>query len=218
MMSDFRVKTYVLGQVGTNCYLVCHEQTKEAVVIDPADNSDYLIERCRELKVTPKAILLTHGHFDHILAAKALADEFSCRIYAGKDEAELLKDPARNLTGSWGRQPLILPADVLLKDQEELFLIGFQWKVLFTPGHTAGSVCYYISSEAVLFSGDTLFAESMGRTDLPTGSEQAIIRSIMERLLVLPDDTMVYPGHGNPTVIGHEKKYNPVAVYYRNRQ
>jgi len=218
MMSNFRIKTYVLGQVSTNCYLVCNEQTREAVVIDPADNSNYLIAECRKLEVTPKAILLTHGHFDHILAAKALAVEFSCRIYAGKDEAQLLKDPAGNLTGSWGRQPLVLAADVLARDQEVLELIGFQWKVLFTPGHTAGSVCYYIGSEAVLFSGDTLFAESMGRTDLPTGSETAIISSIMERLLVLPDDTMVYPGHGNPTVISHEKKYNPVAVYYRNRQ
>lgn len=216
-MNDLRVKTYVLGQVGTNCYLVYHEQTREAVVIDPADNSDYLIAQCRELGVALQAILLTHGHFDHILAARALADQFSCRIYAGKDEAELLKDPTKNLTGSWGRQPIYLAADVLAEDQQILELIGFSWQVLFTPGHTAGSVCYYIGSEAVLFSGDTLFAESMGRTDLPTGSEAAIIRSIMERLLVLPEDTMVYPGHGNPTVISHEKKYNPVAVYYRNR-
>lgn len=216
-MSDIRVKTCVLGQVSTNCYLVFHERTGEAAVIDPSDNSEYIIKECRKLGITPQAVLLTHGHFDHILAAEALAREFSCKIYAGRDEQELLQNPAWNLTGSWGRKPLSLQADVLVQDREVITLLGRQWQVLFTPGHTAGSVCYYISSEGVLFSGDTLFAESLGRTDLPTGSQTAIISSIAERLLVLPDDTMVYPGHGNPTVIGHEKKHNPAAVSYRSR-
>ncbi|MGL5433856.1 MAG: MBL fold metallo-hydrolase [Lachnospiraceae bacterium] len=214
-MNDLRIKTCVLGQVGTNCYLVYDEQTKEAVVIDPADNCGYIMEQCKKLGITPRFILLTHGHFDHILAAEELAKMYSCKIYAGKDENDLLLDPAANLTGSWGMPPLSLKADVLVGDREELQMLGLKWEVLFTPGHTAGSVCYYLEQEGVLFSGDTLFAESLGRTDLPTGDGSVIIKSILERLLVLPDDTMVYPGHGDPTVIGHEKQYNPVAVYHR---
>ncbi len=212
-MSDLRIKTCVLGQVATNCYLVYNEQTKAAVVIDPADNSEYIIDKCSSLGIVPNAVLLTHGHFDHILAAKDVAREYGCKIYAGRDEEALLLDPAKNMTGAWGMPQLSLQADVLVRDKEVLNLLGFEWEVLFTPGHTAGSVCYYIGSDGVLFSGDTLFADSLGRTDLPTGSSSVIVKSILERLLVLPEDTMVYPGHGDPTTIGHEQQYNPVAVY-----
>lgn len=110
-----------------------------------------------------------------------------------------------------------LSADEFLRDGQVLHLLGDEWKVLSTPGHTAGSVCYYLEAEQVLISGDTLFHESMGRTDLPTGSSSAIVKSITEKLFVLPDDTMVYPGHGDPTTIGYEKKYNPVTAYSRFR-
>ena len=131
----------------------------------------------------------------------------------------MLQDPSLNLSGTFGGDQIGLEADYLLRDGEELDLIGFRWKVIFTPGHTAGSVCYLVGSEGVLISGDTLFADSLGRTDLPTASSSAIVKSILERLFVLPEDTMVYPGHGDPTTIGHEKQYNPVAVYNRrNRQ
>lgn len=214
-MSDLRIKTCVLGQVSTNCYLVYNEQSKQAVVIDPADNSSYINEMCGKLGITLEAILLTHGHFDHILAAGELAAEHQLKIYAGAGEQALLLDPASNLSGGWGSPALSIKADVLADDNAVLDLIGWQWRVIHTPGHTAGSVCYYIEAEGVLFSGDTLFEESLGRTDLPTGDGSTIVTSILKRLLVLPDDTMVYPGHGNPTVIAHEKQYNPVAVYYR---
>ena len=111
-----------------------------------------------------------------------------------------------------------MEADELLRDGQSLKLLDCEWKVMATPGHTKGSVCYYLDSEEVLFSGDTLFAESLGRTDLPTGSVQQIVRSIAERLFELPEDTMVYPGHGEPTTIGHEKKYNPVVPYWKKNR
>lgn len=217
-MSDLRIKTCVLGQVSTNCYLVYNEQTKAAVVIDPADSSDTIIGQCQSLGIVPVCVLLTHGHFDHIQAAEAVAREYGCDIRAGKDEAALLLDPAQNLTGQGGRPLISLKVDVLLEDKAVFELLGVTWEVLFTPGHTAGSVCYYIASEGVLFSGDTLFADSLGRSDLPTGNSAAIIASISERLFILPEDTMVYPGHGGPTSIAHERKYNPVALYLRENR
>lgn len=218
MMSDFRMKTCVLGQVSTNCYLIYNEKTKEAVIVDPADNAAYILNKCRELGITPTAVLLTHGHFDHILATDDIRRAFHCKVYAGMDEDAMLLDPSLNLSGTFGGDQIGLSADHLLRDGEVLELIGFQWKVIFTPGHTAGSVCYLVESEGVLLSGDTLFADSLGRTDLPTANSAAIIRSILDKLFVLPEDTMVYPGHGDPTTIGHEKQYNPVAVYRRRNQ
>jgi len=208
----------VLGGVSTNCYIIYHQTTKKAVIVDPADNGAYILNKCHELDVTPEAILLTHGHFDHILAVKDVQRAFHCKVYAGKEEDRLLQDPSLNLSGSLGTDQMGLSADYLARDGEVLHLIGFDWKVLETPGHTSGSVCYYIESEKVLISGDTLFAESLGRTDLPTGSSREIMASIVDKLLVLPEDTMVYPGHGEQTTIGYEKQYNPVAVYYRRHR
>ena len=118
------------------------------------------------------------------------------------------------MTGSMGRQ-ISFHADELLHDGDELDLLGFQWKVLETPGPTSGSLCYYLPKEDVLLAGDTLFQESFGRTDLPTGSGSQIMHSIVDKLFVLPEDTMVYPGHGDPTTIGHEKVYNPISYYMR---
>ncbi len=214
-MSEFRIQTFVLGEVSTNCYLIYHQGTREAVVVDPADNGAYILNKCREMEVKPTAILLTHGHFDHILAVKDICRAFPCKVYAGREEDRLLQDSSLNLSGSMGSEQMRVEADVLVKDGDILSLVGFDWQVLETPGHTAGSVCYYVESEQVLISGDTLFANSLGRTDLPTGDMGAIIRSIKEKLLSLPERVMVYPGHGEVTTIEHEKRYNPVAAYRR---
>lgn len=214
-MSDLRIRTCPLGMLGTNCYIVYHDRTKQAVIIDPADDSGHILTVCRELGLQPEAILLTHGHFDHIGAAEELRLSGGMKIYAGAEEDCLLRDPALNLTGMYGTPKAVIAADCLLKDQEELQLIGFTWRTLGTPGHTAGSVCYYLETEGVLLSGDTLFAESLGRSDFPTGNSAQIVRTIREQLFSLPDETMVYPGHGEPTSIGHEKEFNPVAVYGR---
>lgn len=217
-MSDFRIKTCVLGDVSTNCYILYEQGKKEAVVVDPADNGAYILNKLKELDLIPEAVLLTHGHFDHILAVEDIRRAFHCKVYAHMDEEALLKDPSLNLSGTLGTDQMGLNVDVLLRDGGELKLLGLNWKVIATPGHTAGSVCYWIPEENVLISGDTLFAESLGRTDLPTGNTSAIVKSILEKLLALPEDTMVYPGHGDPTTIGHEKQYNPVAAYANRRK
>ena len=214
-MGDLRIKTCVLGAVSTNCYLVYDEGTKAAVVVDPADNGAYILNRCRELGIEPQAILLTHGHFDHILAAADVRRAFGIKIYVSEKEDAMLADASLNLSGDMGSDVTVLHGDVLLHDGDELELIGRHWKVLETPGHTSGSVCYYIPEEDVVFAGDTLFCESYGRTDLPTGSSSQLVRSILDKLFVLPEDTMVYPGHGEATVIGSEKKFNPLSVYLK---
>lgn len=211
-MGNLRIKTCVLGMVSTNCYIVYDKQ--EAVIIDPADDASYILETCRNLEVKPVAILLTHGHFDHILAAKELRMTTGAHIYAGEYEEKLLKEPSLNLSASFGTG-ISLDADRLLKDREELEILNRTWTVLSTPGHTAGSVCYLIEKEELLFSGDTLFAESLGRTDFPTSSSAAILKSITETLFELPEAIMVYPGHDAPTTVGHEKRYNPAAAYVR---
>lgn len=209
-MGKLQVNSRVIGMIGTNCYLVFQQETREAVVIDPAENAPFILNWCKELQVTPVAVLLTHGHGDHIGGVEDLLRAFRVPVYAGKEEEALLKDPYLNLSADFGQAVSIKDA-VLLEDAQELNLLGCTWKVLATPGHTRGSVCYYLEEEKLLFSGDTLFCESYGRTDFPTGSSRELMRSIQEKLLVLPDEVKVYPGHESDTTIGHEKRYNPLA-------
>lgn len=221
-MSDFRIERCVLGMVSTNCYIVYREveegKRKEGlrpgVVIDPGDNATFILNKCRELQVRPEAVLLTHGHFDHILAAEDIRRTFHIPIMAGEKEMGLLEEPDLNLTGSYGNE-MSLTADRWLRDGEILDLIGRSWKVLHTPGHTAGCVCFYVEEEGVLFSGDTLFCQSVGRTDLPTARPADIIDSVVGKLFVLPESTRVYPGHDSDTTIGYEKKYNVISRYRR---
>ena len=215
-MSDLRIKTCVLGAVSTNCYILYNNASKEAVIVDPGDNAPYIMNMCRELGVTPAAIALTHGHFDHILAAPELCRSFHIPVYASAGEDAMLADTSLNLAGTCDSEPTSFHADELLRDGQEFTLLGLTWNVIATPGHTSGSVCYYIPQEGMLLAGDTLFADSYGRTDLPTGSSAQLVASILDKLFALPDDTMVYPGHGESTTIGHEKQYNPVTYYRRH--
>ncbi len=207
-MSDLRIETLVLGMLETNCYLLTNSRTRAVVVIDPADEARRIVERIEKRNLKPEAILLTHGHFDHTGAVSALCRRFSVPVLASAPEEEILLDTEKNLSALYGGG-LTIQADRLLADQEELQLAGFQIRVLYTPGHTAGSVCYYLPKEGVLFSGDTLFRGSVGRTDFPTGSMGRIHESLHATLFSLPDDTMVYPGHGEETDIGYERRYNP---------
>lgn len=209
-MPKFRVLRTVLGMVRTNCYILINEETRQAVLFDPADDAGRIAAFLDREGVTPAGILLTHGHFDHIGAADALRAHYGIRVYLLKEEVEVAGDAGKNLSALWA-QPLTLTADTLLSDGQELTLAGFSIRVLHTPGHTAGSACYYLPQERLLFSGDTLFCESCGRTDFPTGSAGALARSVKSLLSTLPEDVRVCPGHEDETDIAHEKRYNPLA-------
>ena len=161
-----------------------NEETKECFIIDPGAAVTQLADKIKKDELTPVAILLTHGHFDHVAAAKGLAMEFNIKIYAHEAEAATLRDPQKNVSWMVNCKESY-DADVFVKDEEILSLAGFEIKVLHTPGHTEGGCCYYISEEDVVFTGDTLFAQSVGRTDFPGGSMSQIVRSIQEKLLTL---------------------------------
>lgn len=200
----------ILGPVQTNVYFVYDSGTREGVIIDPADQVEHIETCVREEGFTPQAILLTHGHFDHVMAAEAVRERYHIPIWALEQEAETLLDPMLNGDARFLRRGLRIRPDRLLHDGEELTLLNRRWQVLWTPGHTAGSCCYYIPEERVLFAGDTLFQGSYGRYDLPGGNYREIQQSLTERLFQLPDDVVVFPGHMEETTIGFEKKYNPI--------
>ena len=207
-MQKMRIVTLQLGMLATNCYLVANEETGELVIIDPADEAERIIARVRQMNARPVAILLTHGHFDHIGAVTSLQKTFAIPVCAMTEEQELLQNAQKNLSGLYGK-PVMVQADRFLRDGEKVQLAGFSFAVLHTPGHTVGGCCYYCKEEQVLFSGDTLFHGSVGRTDFPTGSMGMLHDSIHRKLFVLPAETAVYPGHGEATDIAYEKRYNP---------
>ena len=181
--------------------------------MDPGDNAPKIIETCGKLGASVKAILLTHGHFDHVMAMEELRLKYKAPVFASEQEAGVLADPDKNLSVQFQGGGLHLKADMLLKDGETFEAAGYTFQMLHTPGHTEGSCCYYVKSEKVLFSGDTLFEGSYGRIDFPTGSGRQMIHSVADILLNLPDDTNVYPGHMGYTTIADEKQYNPLAGY-----
>ena len=208
-MANIKMDVIPVGMIGTNCYIVYNDDSRNAVIIDPGDDGAKIIERVRKLNVKPQALLLTHGHFDHIMAAGDVASGLNIKIYILEQEKALIMDAGLNCSaGLYGNGYAIEP-DVLIKDRQELELCETKVKVLHTPGHTKGSCCYYFENEGLLFCGDTLFMESVGRTDLPTGNGREIIRSLNDILFDLPDNVKAFPGHGPSTTIGYEKRNNP---------
>lgn len=207
-MGKLSLERKVIGMVCTNVYLAVNTQTNEAFLVDPADNAEMIEEWIAKKGVALKAILLTHGHFDHIGAVTQLKADLQVPVYAMQAERALLEDPHLNASGRWGTG-FTVKADRFLTDGATFTVAGFDITVYHTPGHTRGGACYYIASEKVLFSGDTVFCESIGRADLPTGNSAELVRSVRSILSALPDDVDIFPGHDEETSVAHEKQYNP---------
>ena len=207
-MGEIKIGRMVLGVCQTNCYFLYREDSKECIFVDPADQGANIYKAMTKNGFKIAAVLLTHGHFDHIWGTKELCELSGAKLYALDAEKEVLQDARKNVSSQVGRA-YTTDADVYLKDGEEMTIADMTFQVIATPGHTAGGCCYYFKEAGFLVSGDTLFQDSVGRTDFPTGSMGTLVRSIKEKLFVLPDETKVYPGHGDNTTIGHEKVYNP---------
>ena len=184
------------------------QRNGELLLIDPAASPEKISEKIEEMQAKPAGILLTHGHYDHILAVEDIRKKYGIKVYACSEEQKMLLDPSINMSGFFGGGCSVRP-DVLLKDLDVFTAAGFSIQMIHTPGHTVGSCCYYIEEEGVLFSGDTLFYGSVGRTDFPGGSTAEIVRSLHKLVDSLPEETEVYPGHDASTTIGYEKRYNP---------
>lgn len=203
-----KVEKFVTGIISTNCYLAVNEETRQTAVIDPAACPSYLMGHIKSEGLKIEAVLLTHGHFDHIMGLDGFLKEYDVPVYLHRDDEQLIKDPGLNQSGVY-TSGYTFGSATYIEDNETLKTAGFEFKVLHTPGHTPGGVCYYAEAEKVLFSGDTLFQSSVGRTDFPLGSMADLVRGIREKLMVLPDDVLVYPGHMGETTIGYEKSHNP---------
>ena len=198
--------TLTLGQLGTNCYIAA-SSSGNCLVIDAPDDADTILEFIKEKKLTVSQIILTHGHFDHILALAALHDATGAPIAIHENGAAFLKDGINNLCHYAGISWTPIKPQRLLHDGDTIDVDELSFRVLHTPGHTADCICLY--GNHILFSGDTLFCRSIGRTDHPTGDTKLEIASILQKLMPLPDDTKVYPGHGPSTTIGEERRENP---------
>ncbi len=205
-MGEIKVGRMILGMVETNCYFVYDSDSKETIVIDPA--KDGLYDKLGENGLKVCAVLLTHGHFDHIMGVNELTQKSGAKLYALSAEDELCRNSYLNASDQI-RRPYTVEPDVLLSDGEEFEVAGIGFKVYATPGHTIGSCCYYIESKKWLFSGDTLFCGSIGRSDLPTGNGEDIMNSVQMIVDTFDKDVKVYPGHGDATTIGEEKAHNP---------
>lgn len=204
------IESVVVGSVGTNCYIVHKKDSEHCFVVDPGDSGDKIANYIRDQKMILDHILLTHGHFDHIQGVRDLKNAIRCEICALDVEKELLLDARMNVSAMTGR-PEELEAAIWLHDGQQFESAGIAMKVIHTPGHTKGSCCYFLEEQKVLFSGDTLFMESVGRADLPTGNEKDLMQSVREKVLTLPSETKVFSGHGPSTSIEYEQANNPYA-------
>ena len=203
------IERLVVGPLQTNCYIVADEDTKECLIIDPGGDPDLIVETATRLELKVKLVVNTHGHFDHILANRQVMENTGAPLAIHTDDANMLSNPLRSFSFFLAKFRPSPPAAMLLKEGDILRVGEAELKVLHTPGHSPGSVSLWCEEENALFSGDVLFHMGIGRTDFPGGSAQVLLQSIREKLFTLPDDTVVYSGHGPPTTIAQERRHNP---------
>ena len=203
------LETFPVGPLQCNCTLLGDEDTREAIVIDPGDEIGRIHRRLTTLGLSLKQILITHAHIDHVGGALRLKALTGAPIYLNENDLPLLQMMAAQAAWLGVDSPETAPPDEPLNDGQRVGLANYPAQIIHTPGHTQGSICLYFAPLKMILAGDTLFAGSIGRTDLPGGNPEQIIDSIHSRLLTLPDDTKVVPGHGSTTTIGAERKTNP---------
>ena len=208
ILKQIKLKSNI-DNIVTNCYIIKDEETNEVMVIDPGGETNKIVDMINILEGNLKYIYLTHCHGDHIGAVEELRDKKGGKVLIHSDDYEGLKNPEINLTGFMSELPISIEADARVNDGDLLHVGKIEFRVIHTPGHTKGGSSLYSEKEQMLFSGDTLFKGMWGRTDLPTSSFEDIMKSINDKLLVLPDDTVVYPGHGIITKIIEEE-----PIYY----
>ncbi|MCS7125891.1 MAG: MBL fold metallo-hydrolase [Aigarchaeota archaeon] len=202
------VERIVVGPLMSNSYLVFDPVLKEGILIDAGDESEKILKNIERNNVEVKAIYATHGHFDHILAVGDLKEYLGCKFYIHKDDLEILGNAVTNYKEIVGGEcPEPPKPDDYVEDGDKIIIGSSKIEVLHTPGHTAGSVSYVLDGS--VFTGDTLFAGAIGRYDLPGGSLELLLKSLNEKILILPENYSVYPGHGPSTTIGVEKFHNP---------
>lgn len=205
------VEKVLNGKLFEYCYFFHDEDNSNVICVDPGYNTDIIMKYIKEKEFIVDSILLTHGHFDHMLSCKSIQDAFDSKIYISEEDEKILYDPYNNYADMIHKFDIDkINITKNINDGEILNIIGLDIKCISTPGHTSGGFSFYIEKEKILFSGDTLFKDTYGRTDLYSGDFEMIKDSILHKLFLLPDDTVVYPGHGRATTIGDEKKYNEI--------
>jgi len=199
----FDVMRFLVGPLDVNAYLVIDKATKEAFLVDPGGDPREIKEAVKKSGADLKFIINTHGHGDHIIAD----DSFGVPLYIHKDDARFLKDPYLNLSGDFGLPLKIKTEPKLLSDGDTIPIGNSRISIIHTPGHTPGGICIVLGN--IIFTGDTLFSGSIGRTDFPDGNQEKLLMSINKRLLKFKDDTLILPGHGGSSTIGEERVNNP---------